>query len=112
MKNWGLSESKLASKSSGPSCAREACSTDFRKLGIVRLYYEWDWSGAEAALRRALELNPNYAWGHEFCFQQWSWTKPGPNTPNFTQRELALCMMLTRLTQIGMGLDPQMVQIR
>jgi serine/threonine protein kinase len=32
-------------------------------LGIVRLYYEWDWSGAEAALRRALELNPNYAWG-------------------------------------------------
>jgi len=35
-------------------------------LGIVRLYYEWDWSGAEAALRRALELNPNYAWGHAF----------------------------------------------
>jgi TolB-like protein/Tfp pilus assembly protein PilF len=33
-------------------------------LGIVRLYYEWDWVGAEAALRRALELNPNYAWGH------------------------------------------------
>jgi serine/threonine protein kinase/tetratricopeptide (TPR) repeat protein len=33
-------------------------------LGIVRLYYDWDWSGAEAALRRALELNPNYAWGH------------------------------------------------
>jgi tetratricopeptide (TPR) repeat protein len=39
-------------------------------LGIVRLYYEWDWSGAEAALRRALELNPNYAWGHAF-WSEW-----------------------------------------
>src|SRR5215472_16535814 len=39
-------------------------------LGLVRLYYEWDWSGAEAALRRALELNPNYAWGHAF-WSEW-----------------------------------------
>jgi TolB-like protein len=35
-------------------------------LGTVHLYYEWNWSGAEAALRRALELSPNYAWGHAF----------------------------------------------
>jgi serine/threonine protein kinase/tetratricopeptide (TPR) repeat protein len=33
-------------------------------LGIVRLYNEWDWSGAEYACKRAIELNPNYAWGH------------------------------------------------
>jgi TolB-like protein/Tfp pilus assembly protein PilF len=33
-------------------------------LGAVRLFYEWDWSGAEQALRRAIELNPNYVWGH------------------------------------------------
>jgi eukaryotic-like serine/threonine-protein kinase len=33
-------------------------------LGIVRLYHEWDWSGAEYACKRAIELNPNYAWGH------------------------------------------------
>jgi TolB-like protein/cytochrome c-type biogenesis protein CcmH/NrfG len=39
-------------------------------LGIVRLFYEWDWSGAEGALRRALELNPNYAWGHAF-WSEW-----------------------------------------
>jgi serine/threonine protein kinase/tetratricopeptide (TPR) repeat protein len=39
-------------------------------LGIVRLYYEWDWSGAEAALRRALELDLKNAWGHAF-WSEW-----------------------------------------
>jgi TolB-like protein/DNA-binding SARP family transcriptional activator len=35
-------------------------------LGILRLFYEWDWSGAHAALLRAIELNPNdaHAWHH------------------------------------------------
>jgi tetratricopeptide (TPR) repeat protein len=33
-------------------------------LGFVRLFYEWDWSGAEQACKRAIELNPNFAWGH------------------------------------------------
>ena len=28
-------------------------------LGLVRFYFEWDWEGADAALRRALELNPH-----------------------------------------------------
>src|SRR6266568_4646132 len=33
-------------------------------LGWVRLFNEWDWSGAEHTCKRAIELNPNYAWGH------------------------------------------------
>jgi len=33
-------------------------------LGWVRLYNEWDWSGAEQTCKRAIELNPNCAWGH------------------------------------------------
>jgi DNA-binding winged helix-turn-helix (wHTH) protein/TolB-like protein len=30
-------------------------------LGYVLMMYEWDWRGAERSLRRAIELNPNYA---------------------------------------------------
>ncbi len=33
-------------------------------LADVRTYYEWDWAGAEAAFRRANELNPNLAMNH------------------------------------------------
>jgi tetratricopeptide (TPR) repeat protein len=30
-------------------------------LGYARLHFDWDWAGAEAEFRRALELNPGYA---------------------------------------------------
>ncbi|MEG9435152.1 winged helix-turn-helix domain-containing protein [Edaphobacter sp. HDX4] len=30
-------------------------------LGMVALYYEWDWSKADREFRRAIELNPNYS---------------------------------------------------
>lgn len=30
-------------------------------LGILRLFFEWNWKGAEQALRRAVELNPSDA---------------------------------------------------
>ncbi len=30
----------------------------------VLLFYDWDWSGAESELNRALQLNPNYAEAH------------------------------------------------
>jgi len=34
-------------------------------LGLVRFYFEWDWSGADVEFRRALELNPGSQAVHE-----------------------------------------------
>lgn len=34
-------------------------------LGYVK-HYNWDWTGAEQDFKRAIELNPNYANGHNF----------------------------------------------
>jgi len=30
-------------------------------LGLVRMYADWDWTGAEAEFKRAIALNPSYA---------------------------------------------------
>ena len=35
-------------------------------LGYVKLYYDWDWKGAEAEFKRALELNPAYPVTHQW----------------------------------------------
>jgi Tol biopolymer transport system component/TolB-like protein/Tfp pilus assembly protein PilF len=34
-------------------------------LGVVKLFYEWDWKGAESAFRRAIELKPGYPDAHQ-----------------------------------------------
>jgi tetratricopeptide (TPR) repeat protein len=34
-------------------------------LGLSKLFYELDWSGAEQAFRRAIEINPNYSVAHQ-----------------------------------------------
>lgn len=33
-------------------------------LAYVKLYYDWDWAGAEQEYKKAIELNPNYATPH------------------------------------------------
>jgi TolB-like protein/Tfp pilus assembly protein PilF len=33
-------------------------------LGLVKLFFEWDWPGAEREFEIAVELNPNYATSH------------------------------------------------
>ena len=35
-------------------------------LGIVKLQYDWDRTGGEKELRRAIELNPSYATAHQW----------------------------------------------
>jgi tetratricopeptide (TPR) repeat protein len=35
-------------------------------LGYVKLYFDWDWSGAETEFRRAIELDGNYAATHQW----------------------------------------------
>lgn len=36
----------------------------YAALGTVKRIYDWDWAGAEADFRRAIESNPNYARAH------------------------------------------------
>jgi tetratricopeptide (TPR) repeat protein len=43
-------------------------------LGIVKLFYDADWNGAEKELQRAIEINPSYAdaimmYGHELMLE-------------------------------------------
>ncbi len=33
-------------------------------LAAIKIFYDWDWPGAERELKRAIELNPNYANPH------------------------------------------------
>ncbi|HEX4919105.1 MAG TPA: tetratricopeptide repeat protein, partial [Candidatus Bathyarchaeia archaeon] len=35
-------------------------------LGLVRFYYDWDWTGAETEFKKAIELNPGYAQAHQY----------------------------------------------
>jgi TolB-like protein/Flp pilus assembly protein TadD len=43
----------------------ETLSEAHAALGLVKLFYEWDWSGAEEEFVRAIEINPNYALAHQ-----------------------------------------------
>jgi DNA-binding winged helix-turn-helix (wHTH) protein/Tfp pilus assembly protein PilF len=35
-------------------------------LGFVKLYFEWDWAGAEAEFQHAIALDPDYAAAHDW----------------------------------------------
>ena len=35
-------------------------------LGYAKLYYYWDWAGAEKEFKRAIELNPNSETAHHW----------------------------------------------
>jgi eukaryotic-like serine/threonine-protein kinase len=44
----------------------EALAEAHAALAIVRLCYDFDWGAAENEIRRAIELNPNYATAHDW----------------------------------------------
>jgi adenylate cyclase len=33
---------------------------------MIKFGFDWDWDGAEAEFKRALELDPNYVWAHDW----------------------------------------------
>ena len=35
-------------------------------LGLIRLFFEWDWAGTQSAFNRAIELNPGYSVSRHF----------------------------------------------
>src|SRR5436853_6661839 len=36
------------------------------QLGLVKLYYDWDWRASDVQCSRAIELNPKYVEGHSW----------------------------------------------
>ena len=78
----GLSESYNVLGANGPISSKEAfpkvkdaaekavdlddnLAQSHLALGAFKLFYEWEWAGAERAFKRAMELDPNYAAPHE-----------------------------------------------
>lgn len=43
----------------------ETLSETHAALGLIKLFYEWDWLSAEDEFARAIEINPNYAVAHQ-----------------------------------------------
>ena len=71
----GLSAEEILPRAE--EAARKALAIDdqlaeaYPALGMVKLYRRWDWTGAEADFKRAIELRPNYATAHHWysiCF--------------------------------------------
>jgi len=59
-------------------------------LGFVRRFWDWDWSGAEASFRRAIELNPGYATAYRFYAQLLSGLGRSEEAIALSQRALEL----------------------
>ena len=68
--DWYMPSKEALAKTE--AAARKALALDDQlseahtSLAIARWWYAWDWSGAEAEFKRAIELNPNDARAHEF----------------------------------------------
>jgi TolB-like protein len=57
-------------------------------LALVRHHYHWDWTGAEASYRYAIELNPDFATAH--LWYSWMLFALGRQNEAFDETELTL----------------------
>ena len=62
----------------------------YAALGYVTMNHCWDWTNAEKALQKALELNPNYATGHHWYAEFFSITGQHDNAIAELKRALEL----------------------
>jgi DNA-binding winged helix-turn-helix (wHTH) protein/tetratricopeptide (TPR) repeat protein/TolB-like protein len=71
-------------------------------LGMVALYYEWDWQQADREFRRAIELNPNYSLAHTWDALYFSATGQMPQALLQAQQGLELDpLSLMASTEMG-----------
>ncbi|MGD8699751.1 MAG: tetratricopeptide repeat protein [Gemmatimonadales bacterium] len=99
---WGLAPRDVFPKAR--EAAERALELDptlaeaYTSLGGVRLFYDWDFEAAEAAFRRAIELNPNYA--------------PAPHWLGISLYSRARFAEASQAVQRALALDPQSPYIR
>jgi TolB-like protein/DNA-binding winged helix-turn-helix (wHTH) protein/Flp pilus assembly protein TadD len=63
-------------------------------LGLIKMRYEWDCAGAEKELKKAIELNPNYATAHHW----YAWCLVGTRRPREGVEEIKLAQKLDPLS--------------
>ncbi len=61
------SEARPKAKAAAEQAIRfdDASAEAHTSLAVFKLFYEYDWAGCEAEFRRALALNPSYAFAHD-----------------------------------------------
>jgi eukaryotic-like serine/threonine-protein kinase len=75
-------------------------------LGIVAMFYDWDWKAAGEHLRRAVQLNPSYAEGHLF----YSWYLLLQGRPNDALTEIDSAYTLDKLSVVIVTRHGSMLQ--
>jgi eukaryotic-like serine/threonine-protein kinase len=65
-------------------------------LGIISMFYEWDWEGGRRHLERAIALNPSLAQAHQFM----AWDLMLNDRPDEAVREMTLAQRLDPLSLI------------
>ena len=68
------------------------------ELGMIELFYDWDWSAAEREYEQAMKLNPNDAWTH-------NWHSRGLVTEGRTEEAIAEAKRSLAVTPSPMSWD-------